>query len=290
MLRRTIVETMPSKHKLPKPSDPPKRHLLHPKNGRLAYTDHGSGPHVAVAIHGGPGSTFDFRYLGACLEPHIRLIRVDLPGYGESSPSPKGAHGQALAEAVLDLCNSKELQINDKVFLIGHSLGGEVAMKIASAHPERVAGVAFVNSIGISPNWTLRRKRVIQWTTRTMDHPYIGRAVKSLLTKVYTHALGFKSKHLTSAEIFTTQRRAAAVDFDVQRRNAARLKDLQIPTLTAYSADDPVVEEPISRELAEALAHGHCVVFKSGGHFIQKWHAQPLGNELIQWMHNVRRT
>ena len=60
----------------------------------LAYTDEGTGP-VVLAIHGCPGSVRDWRWLGHPLASHFRLIRLDLPGFGETplGHSPRGFHG-----------------------------------------------------------------------------------------------------------------------------------------------------------------------------------------------------
>ena len=64
------------------PSDPPVLTLQLP-GGPVGYTDVGDGP-VVVALHGAPGSVRDWRWLGPLLEPRIRLVRVDMPGYGDT--------------------------------------------------------------------------------------------------------------------------------------------------------------------------------------------------------------
>jgi pimeloyl-ACP methyl ester carboxylesterase len=61
------------------------------EGGVTAFKDEGSGP-VLICIHGIPGSSRDFRWLTPVLVPHLRVLRIDLPGFGKTQraahPSP----------------------------------------------------------------------------------------------------------------------------------------------------------------------------------------------------------
>lgn len=102
------------------PSDPPIRFISLP-TGDVAYTNQGSGLPL-VAVHGTPGSSKDFRWLGATLETEIRFIRLDLPGFGSTplETMPKfGLHQSA--KLVLAFTEALDLK---RFVLLGHSMGG----------------------------------------------------------------------------------------------------------------------------------------------------------------------
>ena len=72
--------------------------------------------------------------------PGARVLAIDLPGHGKSG-GPGRQSIDAYAQAVVLFL--KELGI-EKAFLVGHCLGGAVALSVAAHLPERVAGLALV--------------------------------------------------------------------------------------------------------------------------------------------------
>ena len=120
----------------PTPSDP-ERQWLHLPRGPFAYTDEGTGP-VVLAIHGCPGSVRDWRWLGHPLASHFRLIRLDLPGFGETPlATAPGASMEARGDALIQIMDALNI---DECILIAHSAGGVVAMEVASStKPSSVA-------------------------------------------------------------------------------------------------------------------------------------------------------
>src|SRR5574339_256968 len=82
-------------------SDPPLRQVDLPR-GRVAYTDEGpAGAPALIAVHGVPGSVRDFRYLAPHLTDAVRLVRVDLPGFGASPPAAEAVRTLAGRTLVL---------------------------------------------------------------------------------------------------------------------------------------------------------------------------------------------
>lgn len=85
-----------------------------------------------------------FRPIALELCHAFRVIAVDLPGFGESEkPSPhRYPYGvNAFAEAIADLFGGLELP---RAHLLGHGLGGDVALRIATQHPELVRRLALI--------------------------------------------------------------------------------------------------------------------------------------------------
>jgi pimeloyl-ACP methyl ester carboxylesterase len=100
-----------------------------------------------VCIHGAGASSVLWMDTVRRLSPRRRVMAPDLPGHGQSDLWP--AHGQGPAatvhryrDAVGTACALAG--IKERVVLMGHSLGGLVAMAVAAEWPERVAGLVLV--------------------------------------------------------------------------------------------------------------------------------------------------
>ncbi len=111
------------------------------------FLDHGDGPPV-VFVHGLAGNLTHWRYVAPEFAEHHRVVGLDLPGCGASAPLPGATTVGHYATHVLALLDFLEL---DRVTLVGHSLGGMVATRLAASHPGRVAGLVLVNPAGFQP-------------------------------------------------------------------------------------------------------------------------------------------
>jgi len=95
---------------------------------RLNSIQTGQGP-LLVMLHGLFGSLDNFRSVALHMERSLSILRVDLPGHGRSPTLPTLSI-EAMAQAVLDELDA--LGIRD-FHLLGHSLGGKVAMSMAGS-------------------------------------------------------------------------------------------------------------------------------------------------------------
>lgn len=85
-----------------------------------------------------------FRALAQRLAPHFRVIAVDLPGFGDSEkpPTQRYPYGvSAFAEAIADLFGGLGLA---RAHVLGHGIGGAVALRLAAQHPELVRRLALI--------------------------------------------------------------------------------------------------------------------------------------------------
>jgi len=109
----------------------------------------GEGPPI-VFIHGFGGDLNNWQFNQEALAEGHATYAVDLPGHGGSSKDLSSGHVHigALAGAVIDFLDAKNV---GKAHLVGHSLGGAVALDLALNHPERVASATLVSSAGLGP-------------------------------------------------------------------------------------------------------------------------------------------
>lgn len=111
----------------------------------LHYIERGTGPKAAVLIHGFLGHTYSFRHLIPELAKDHRVVAVDLKGYGYSGRLKKSDYS-ITEQARLVARLMDELGI-DRASVVGHSLGGEVAMRMAATHPDRLERLVLAASV-----------------------------------------------------------------------------------------------------------------------------------------------
>ena len=107
---------------------------------KLNYIEQGSGPAV-VLIHGMFGSLSNLGMLARALVPDYRVISVDLRNHGDS-PHEQLMDLASMAADIVELLDDLNLA---SAILIGHSLGGKVAMQVALNDAGRVSGLVVID-------------------------------------------------------------------------------------------------------------------------------------------------
>ena len=105
----------------------------------IGYADHGAPGQTAVLwCHGGPGSRLEPQAIApAATAAGFRLIGIDRPGYGRSTPQPGRSIGGWVGDG---LAVADQLGL-ERFLTVGASTGGAYALALAAAAPERVLGV-----------------------------------------------------------------------------------------------------------------------------------------------------
>lgn len=112
----------------------------------LAYTDTGSGEKTLLFVHGLSSNLDSWKMNIQGLSANFRCIAIDLPGYGKSSRSKTD---YSLAEYA-DILNTLAEKIDLKnVILVGHSMGGQIAMHSVLKYPETYKKLVLIAPAGI---------------------------------------------------------------------------------------------------------------------------------------------
>jgi len=122
-----------------------KSETLHGRS--VNFTEAGSGP-VLLLVHGMGGTFANWQEV---IEPLARthtVIAPDLPGHGASAPGGGDYSVGALAAGLRDLLAALG---HEHATLVGHSLGGGIAMQFAYQFPEMVERLVLVSSGGLGP-------------------------------------------------------------------------------------------------------------------------------------------
>ena len=103
----------------------------------------GDGPPILL-LHSYWGSLLLFDQMAGELSKSRKVIRIDLPGHGNSGTPPPGYRFDSFAGVLNELL--QRLNISGKISIIGHSMGGYVAMAFADRFPERIESLALMHS------------------------------------------------------------------------------------------------------------------------------------------------
>jgi pimeloyl-ACP methyl ester carboxylesterase len=145
---------------------PPQGQFVDVTGTRLHYTDKGKGP-VIVLLHGASTTLADYE---ASITPKLvrnyRVIAFDRPGYGYSE-RPQGDWMNPARQAALVHGALRTLGV-DKATIVGHSLGGAVALAYVLEYSETASGLVLLG--GAAYPW----KTGTAWTNHVAAMPYIG--------------------------------------------------------------------------------------------------------------------
>lgn len=113
----------------------------------LAYTTRGEGSRVVFLLHGFLGSGRNLGLIArrwSARDRSIKLVMPDLTGHGASPPLPPDADLSTIARDVLELATA--IGATDPLELVGHSLGGRVALRAMTIAPERIGSAVLLDS------------------------------------------------------------------------------------------------------------------------------------------------
>ena len=120
---------------------------------RLRYYVGGEGTPVLL-VHGLGGAASNWVELAPALVRRHRVLVPDLPGHGGSSPLPAAPTLSPFADVLAVLA---ELERMLPAAVVGHSLGGLVALRLALRHPDAVAALVLAAAAGISSGTRARQ-------------------------------------------------------------------------------------------------------------------------------------
>lgn len=222
---------------------------------RARLFEAGEGSPVVV-LHGWGGRIESMAPILSCLTPDLRVVALDLPGFGDS-PLPAGVWGTPdYAVFVRDVLAARGIE---RAHFIGHSFGAKTSLYLAATHPGLVDRLVLVGSSGLRtpPSLKARTKRLISKGARGAG------------------ALGAPGRMLRDA----LYRRIASQDY----REAGPLRPILVkvvnedlltllprvksPTLLVWGSEDDAVPVEHAKTMEARIPDAGLVLFEGAGHF-----------------------
>jgi pimeloyl-ACP methyl ester carboxylesterase len=268
---------------------------------------HGLSLHVLVwsddgvpllFVHGFGNEAHVWDDLAPAVAPYYRTLALDLRGHGDSDRDPEARYDYDAHVADLEAVTAA-LGI-ERLVLVGHSLGGRIAMLFAGRHPERIAGLVIVDSAPeLDPRGTVRIQLDLQRggtlpgaeaaasggpsfaseaeyrEVLARNYPAAGR---EQLHRLARHGLrprgdGRLEPKLDPAWFRGRLGAGESAQREREERITRELWDalgrVPCPALVVRGAASDVVSADVADRMAdEALAHGRLVVVPRAGHSV----------------------
>jgi pimeloyl-ACP methyl ester carboxylesterase len=147
--------------------------------GTISYTDDGAGPPVLL-LHAALHDRTDFAPVHPALAGGHRLLALDWPGHGESPLPATPLRAVQFGDLLIEFADRLDLS---NVVVIGNSVGGYAACRLALERPKRVAGVVLINTGGFTPHGVSTR-----FFCHVMGRPAVVKAVFPAFVRAYMQA------------------------------------------------------------------------------------------------------
>jgi pimeloyl-ACP methyl ester carboxylesterase len=238
--------------------------MLDTPTGPIAYDEQGQGNDTLVLLASGAHDRHDFDELRALLPQHWRTIALDWPAHGESPPG----EGPASAMRLADIAEHVVERLSPQgAIVLGNSVGGFSAARMAIRRPDLVKGLVIVDGGGFAG-----RPPHVRAFCALMARPWFLRAIYPLFSSLYMRAHTDADRRARDTSVSTTRqdpglraiselwRSFASPEHDLRRE----APDITAPTLVIWGKHDPVIALQIGRKVAAMIPGARLAVFDSG--------------------------
>ncbi len=244
----------------------------------LRYLKRGDGGEAVLLIHGFGGDLNNWRFNHEALAANLTVYALDLPGHGESSKSVNEGSIGSLAEVVKGFMEAVGLS---KAHLIGHSLGGAVALQLGLGHADRVSSLTLISSAGLGPEIDAGYvEGFINAGRRNELRPHLQKlfADASLVNRQLVDDV-LKFKRIDGVEKALRTIAGELISDGVQAVVLRdRLAEVSVPILAIWGAEDRIVPASQSEGLSDSVS---IEIIKGSGHMVQMEAASEV-NRLIE--------
>jgi len=226
----------------------------------LAYTRRGKGTPL-VLLHGYPLDHHLWDDVAPLLEDTFELILPDLRGFGESTTVDSPFTMDDYASDIAGLLDQLGIQ---KTAIVGHSMGGYVALAFARLYPERVSGLGLVSSqvLADPPD----RKEGRYKSAADVSDKGIGGVVETMTPKFTS------DERLQAFARETMERQQPAAFIGALKAMAERidstplLSSFKFPVVIIHGEADALIPIDRAREVKNAIPQAHLVELNGAGH------------------------
>lgn len=240
-----------------------------PEDENFHYYSHGDGQPV-ILIHGFGASNYDWTYLTPDLiESGYQVIAPDLIGHGNSNKpvDPECYSFSALYDHFTGWINT--FGQDKDLTLIGHSMGGSIALLFASEHPDAIRQIVLIDpyydrkqlnsilrSINKRPEWY---QKALQITPQWLIHTAISLDVIGLIhyESRTRHQIAEDYKRASPQIVYLP---GTIPDI------ANKINKIQSPTLVIWGTNDATLRPKSFPQLVEILPNGQGKAIKGGSH------------------------
>jgi pimeloyl-ACP methyl ester carboxylesterase len=245
---------------------------------------------AVLLVHGWGGSVYSFaETIPAIAAAGYRAIAMDLPGHGLSDkPTDETKYTTAaLADTVLAVADALGLR---RFTLVGHSMGGGIALELALRGERRLERIVLINPIGLGKVPTIIPVRLISPKIVNRFTPaLLGRATIRLILNMAFSARGRPTTRdieeywaPTQFDEFAWACRACVHQATWKRISSSRLRALRLPVLVIMGGKDHVIRDVAAR--AKLIPTAQLIEIPEGGHLVMQEFATRTNAKLLLFL------
>lgn len=267
-------------------------------NTTLAYVEQGTGDQTLIFIHGLGSYIPAWNKNMSVLSHHYRCIAIDLPGYGKSSKGNYEFSMTYYAQVIKEFAEKKEIK---NVVLVGHSMGGQIALTTALQYPDLVEKLVLVAPAGFETF----NKGQRSWLANVMTPD----AVRLTPVDQIQTNLAYNFYNMPDdAEFMYTDRVAmrTAEGFDgyvyavsqsvkgmVEQPIYQFLPQIKQPTLAIFGAQDNLIPnrylnpgktQKIAEDGISKMPNGSLIMLEKTGHFAQFENSEAVNSHILEFL------
>lgn len=208
--------------------------------GNIHYEEQGQGQPL-ILLHANPGDARDFAAVIPELAQHYRVLAVDWPGYGQSTlnAAPETVTASFFTTVLRDFILALGLP---PVLLIGNSLGGNAAARLASESPELVRGTVLVSPGGFTKHNFITRSFCRLQGSRFAMSPKLWARLYLRRSTPYTKAMLARAAEEQTTDARLIQNRALWRSFGTDDNDLRTLAgNITAPVLLMFGQFDPAI-------------------------------------------------
>ncbi len=232
---------------------------------KIHYVTGGEGKPLVI-IHGGANGAGAWKKNLTELAKHYTVYAPDLPGFGRSQEIEGDFHIPELVKFVDDFARNLGLK---SFHLVGHSLGGAVAVNYVLQFPSKITKLVLVSSMCLG-------KEIALWV-RFFSRLWLARIMGEALFAIFRVIKWAGEKLFVGVEFLMPFSRASmilGIPLTTFREQtivlANRLSDIMVPTLVVWGAKDRIVPPKQAYNAGRLIPHCQVAVFDDCGHSVYR--------------------
>ena len=252
-----------------------------------------------VLLHGFPSSSYQFHDLIPLLADRFHVIAPDYPGMGFSEVPTPAVLRPTFDEVARVIDTFLSERAPGPLILYMHDIGGPIGMRIAMAHPERIAGLIFQNFTTSVEGWNPERLKIYErlGSPETPEKLAETEQFATVERDMFLHKKGAPQPDALNPDYWAID----AYAFSIPEKRAfmsrlfmnlstnikhypewnAYLKDRQPRTLIVWGRNDPLIL-PEAAEMVKGTVPKAELRYFDGGHFVLDEYADAIAEAIIE--------
>ncbi|MEM8923851.1 MAG: alpha/beta hydrolase [Actinomycetota bacterium] len=235
--------------------------------------DHGA-PTTVVAVHGNGGGSTRFSLVPRHLPDTVRFVAIDLPGFNGEPDDPSlqsvAAYADRLAELLADATGDDAAEDGAAPpVVLGHGIGGSIALDLASRRPETMAGLILHAPVGADLDRRLFPRLMSPEPVRTLVRTLIAARFLRPIWRRLFFPVGAPASELDT--FFDGYRTCEAFSRMFDIITVEWFNELapvqQVPTVLLWGENDRVLRSGQADAIAAKAPHARTVIRNGWDHF-----------------------